>query len=266
MQLMGLGLVLGGGARAAVGARNLVHDTQTPISSTFSPEPIQVVRNDSDVDREKQSAEGAAAAPPWWDPIAQAAIPNVSTKQPLGDWWGPAAGIGLAGGGLLGGWALTDWLLSKERQQANDADVDAAEQEYEKALAEQYRQAMRAKAGSDTFGLDALYDKMTEAGDTAVEKSAFVQTLFDKLYSPFGHDNVQMGKGALLAAMALMAGGTGLATYNYTKGRNRQEIMQKALQRRARQRMNASPAPLYSTAPYATEPEDEETEELQYAA
>lgn len=200
----------------------------------------------------------AKPMPGWLNWIAQK-LPNISTTRPLGDVWGPTAGIGAAGGGIYGGWKLTDWLLNKEKQHQQTSDLGAAEDDYKKALADQYRAAMLAKQGSDTLGIDELYDlhaaRVQEHGrDKAAE--SWLETPWSKT---LGHDNWQGMKGALLAAMALTAGGTGAATYNWTKGRSRSNLLDKAIKQRARMRAARAPSPIYTqVAPQPPVIEEEE--------
>lgn len=262
MRLAGLGAAFGGGARALVGVNDLVHDTQSPVSHHVAPPPVTI--HGRDEEREKRSA-GPAAKPPWWNSLAQM-LPNISTASPLGDWWGTTAGIGMAGGGLYGGWKLTDWLLDRERESTEEGEVTDAKADYQKALASQYRQAMQAKHAGDALGIDDLYDRVAamEGGDMREKLAYGLNDIFNTMYSPFGHDNVQGSKGALVAAMALLAGGTGLATYNYTTGRSKQEIMNRAMRLRERQRAAKAPAPIYTTVTHAPTSKDDEADELQY--
>lgn len=262
MTLLGLGAAAGGGARMLMGGHNLFRDTQAPVRR-ISPVPptITIPGKAEEDDMEKLGV----AKPPWWDWIAQK-LPKITTTKPLGDVWGPTAGIGAAGGGIYGGWKLTDWLLNKERQQQNTRDLTEAEDEYKKALADQYRAAMLAKQGADTLGIDDLYEqyaaRVTVHGR---DKAAFS---WDTPWSAvFGKDNVQGVKGALLAAMALTAGGSGVATYNWTKGRSKHNLLERAMRQRARMRAARAPSPIYTQV--APQPsvidEEEEIDQLNAA-
>lgn len=264
--LLGLGTAAGGGARMLMGGGNLLKDTQSPMRS-FSPAPPTITIPGPQEDDEELEKLGVAK-PPWWDWIAQK-LPNISTTRPLGDTWGPTAGIGAAGGGIYGGWKLTDWLLNKEKQQQQTRDLSDAEAEYKKALADQYRAAMLAKQGDDTLGIDDLYDRYAAyVQEHGRDKSA---GWWDWLNMPWaavlGHDNWQGAKGALAAAMALTAGGAGTATYNWTKGRSTQKLLEKAIRQRARMRAARAPSPIYTQVepqPSVIE-EDEELDQLNAA-
>ncbi len=241
--LLGLGTAAGGGARMLMGGYNLFKDTQAPVRR-ISPVPPTITipgKAEEDDDMEKLGV----AKPPWWDWIAQK-LPKITTTKPLGDVWGPTAGIGVAGGGIYGGWKLTDWLLDRERQQQDTRDLTEAEDEYKKALAEQYRAAMMAKHGADTLGIDDLYEQyaahVQEHGrDKAAE--SWLETPWSKT---LGYDNWQGLKSALAAAMALTAGGSGVATYNWTKGRGKHKLLEQAMQQRSRMRAARAPSPIYT--------------------
>ena len=243
LAIMGISGLVGAGTRGLIGVGNMARDTQAPGAANFGaqvPEPIMLSRPRLQLkDEREKRAEGGEKS--WFNRAAQS-LPNISTTKPLGDWWGPAAGIGLGAGAAYGGWKLTDWLLKKEREMAQKRELSQAEKEYREALAGSYKTAMLAD--EDTFGIDALYadrEKLALSWD-----SPWTATL--------GTDTVQGFKGGVLAAALIAAGGTGLAAYNWAKGRNQQKLLEKAMKIRARQRQAVSPPPQYVTL----EPQKEE--------
>lgn len=264
--LLGLGAAGGSGARMLMGGSNLFRGAQVPVHSV-SPVPPTITIPGPPAEEEDMEKLGVTK-PPWWDWFAQK-LPKITTTKPLGDVWGPTAGIGVAGGGIYGGWKLTDWLLNKEKQHQQTRDLTDAEDEYKKALADQYRAAMLAKQGADTLGIDDLYDRYdAHVKEHGRDKQAFWGIL-DKSYASAvgGHDNWQGIKGALAVAMALTAGGAGTATYNWTKGRSTQNLLEKAIKQRARMRAARSPSPIYTQVepqPSVIE-EDEELDQLDAA-
>ena len=260
LTLLGLGLATGGGVRGIMGLRNMVRDTQAPaMPGSQLPAPISINRRFDK--REEEDAPGmamqkAADIQPDTiaDSIAQKILPKSNTTNPLGGWWGPTAGIAAAGGGLYGGYKLVDWLLKKEREAGSQREVADAESEYEQALGEQYNSAMRAKAAGDDLGIDDLADQyLAYVAEHGRPKTAIVGIMPDsieKLYRSnplIGHDQWEGFKGGTNAAMALMALGTGLGTYNWVKGKNKQELMRSALKKRQQQRAGMSPPPIYAT-------------------
>ena len=179
-------------------------------------------------------------------------LPPTPTTKPLANEWGMPLGMLALGAGGAGGYKAMDWLLSKEQENAGDRDVHDAEDDYHKALAEQYRAAMMAKAGEDELGLHNLADLYVEQKAKGHEKMAFGQSLIEALYPPIGdgyskivgYDNWQAAKGgANMAAVAAMLG-TGKLTYDWAKGQNKHELLAKALKKRQMMRQSLSPAPI----------------------
>lgn len=272
LQMLGIGLTAGAGARAVGGVYDMFNPQKYPAQrSAMLPKVLTIPKEPQET--EKLSQAGGVAD--WLAGLAakHKLVPTPHTTSPLLNDWGIPAGVGAIGLGLYGGYQGTDKLLKKERQISSDADVEDAEDDYRKAMAEQYRAAMRSKAageaagGDDDLGTHALAAAYTQhcdavkacpEVDTAVEKQAsptLTEYFFpaaDRMYidaintvSPGkGYDYLHGAKGAVNAGIAATGLGTALAAYKWTKGRNEQEIMRKALQLRQQRRRALSPPPL----------------------
>lgn len=146
-----------------------------------------------------------------------------------------------------------------------DAELKDAEDDYRHALGDQYRSAMMAKTGEDDdLGIGELADRY--AAHVEAHGRSKEATLSALPYLPGGdmlkgmymkamggYDNYSAVEGGVNAAALLAALGTGYGTYNWAKGRNKQELLDKALKKRLQQRSKLSPPPVLAL----TEPEDE---------
>lgn len=140
--------------------------------------------------------------------------------------WAIPGGM-LAGlGGLAGGGALVNWLMKKRRKAKGKDELEKAQQEYESAMLAQYEPEKLHKISSATATLDQIA--------TAAEKRAFNL-----------NDILGKGTGAYLTLASLLAGGAGLGTYRYLKGRSKDELLEKALKQRAMVRSLEHPPDIY---------------------
>lgn len=259
LSLLGVGVAGGVGVRGLMGLRDMVKDTQyPPQSSAQLPQPINLMRN-FPAEEEEADVPGAAMQKSAGEPGALAKaiapmMPKTHTTSPLKNQAGIPMGMLAVGGGAFGGYKLLDWLLDKERGNTGQQEVGAAEDEYRKALAEQYRAAMQAKHAGDDLGITALADLYVEdVQQNGRQKRAIfnflsrtpIGPMMDQAYAPvIGNDNWEAFKGTSDAAALALALGSGLATYNWTKGSNKNEILAKALKKRQQQRSRLSPAPM----------------------
>lgn len=198
-------------------------------------------------DDERRSKLAVAQAQPasLFQSAADAFVPTPTTTRPLGDWWGPAAAMGTAGLGLTGGWKLTDWLLDKQRKASEIDELERTKQEWQQAMADEYRAAMLAKQAGDDLGVDALFDALAAREPAGGEKRADALEMLQAPWtSVVGHDNWQYGKGVTLAAMLASGLGAGYATFNANRKNSRRKILERALRDRARKRQSASPPPI----------------------
>jgi hypothetical protein len=200
--------------------------------------------------------------------LANAIVPEgLPANQPLNSTWGIPAAAAVTGGGLVGGWQLMKWLAGRNRRGGVENTLTSAEDEYQKALAEQYRAAMRAKNAGDSLGIDDLFDVLTSRQKAAAENSSFLplpdayvaaRNLVTAPHRMVGNvagylsgqgdvgtqtNNVFWGATDLATLLGGL--GTGLMTYNWVKKRDKQKILEKAVQMRARQRQ-FTPSPFYA--------------------
>lgn len=229
--LAGTTLALGAGARGVVGLgnflqRNLVGPPRTPQRQSFIRIPVPVEVDDGGAEKEAGHDKLADAAQEFASGMGLLRKPGEAVgwlRDNLGGWgqpdpkqmpWAyPAAA--LAGvGGLYGGWKLTDYLLDKTRSNEQESELDTARRDYEHALASRY------KAAAAPTPLDRLAD--------AAEKR--------------GLWNEALGT-ALLAGSGL-AGLSGLATYNWARGRSRAKAIEEAVRRRQAQLAEQAPNPV----------------------
>jgi uncharacterized protein HemX len=168
-----------------------------------------------------------------------------------GSWVIPSSVI-LGGGGLYGGWKLADWLMNQRREQEFEGDLDEAKTEYQEALAKQYQAAMLSKTGS---ALDELIDEMEKRAD--LEGKNWYDVFLQSAATPFTGKNFTGGvRGAWLTLMLAALGTGAYGSYRWTTGRSRQQVLRKALEQRAKQRL--TPQPIMAVpAPIEIEEEDE---------
>lgn len=159
-----------------------------------------------------------------------------------------AGGAGLyAGYKGLGG--ILNWMHKRDRKN----EVEDAKEEYRKALIEQYNADSPAikRAASESLykDLNTLYglykNEITKAASW--------------------NDVLGTGTGAYLTLAGLLAGGTGLATYNWAKTPSSEERLAKAIKQRERLRWATRPPEIYAIskprpAAIGQPPEEEEEE------
>lgn len=132
-------------------------------------------------------------------------------------WALPATfGLGIASG--LGGYHLMDKVLDGTRKMDVDSELEAAREEYEQALRGlAYKQAAAAPEPlADTF---QWFEKTGGLGNIA---------------------------GLYLTALLTAGAGTGLATYNYTRARSRDKILDEAAKRRRSQIFQQTKMPMFA--------------------
>lgn len=152
--------------------------------------------------------------------------------------WFMTAALGAGMGGLYGGYKLVDHVLDKTHQADKDRELEDAKNEYRKALVEQYSPtspAVKRANAEATLGedLNTLYELTKEA----TRKGGWG----DKFNDWSG--TALSGYGALAA---LLAGGSGLAAYNWTKARSPEERLAKAIKQREKLRWSTRPPEIYA--------------------
>lgn len=269
LSLLGVGAATGVGVRGLMGLRDMVTSRQQAVSpSSNLPHTISLYGPPKEEEPQKSAitpmrkmAEGpppVTGGPPatWVQRLASKIgplLPETHTSNPIMSEWGiPAGAAALAGGGAAG-YGLTDWLLNKVKARQGTKSVESAEDEYRNAIADQYRSAMLSKSAGDDCGLSDLADVYVEQLAGGMTKEAVLQSFIDKyvpgserMYSGAvgGYDNWQKLKGGVNTAALMALLGTGKVTYDWAKGQNKQELLQKALQRRQAMRQQMSPPPI----------------------
>jgi len=252
------------GGRSLLGLHSLLSDQDGPDPyAATSPVPTPLTIPGPPLDEKPKPpkrgipllrAKWAANEPHWWDRLIKM-FPDVNTTDPTATSWGIPAQAGVAAAGLGGGWWLTDWLMRKRRQATSNNELNAAEDAYQKAIAEQYRAAMRAKTAGDDLGVDALFERCCEP-ETAAALTRVKQAEPPASYARdvllgetlgktlLGNDNDQALRGVINTALLTTLLGSGYATYRWTKNRSGDNLLRKAIQARARARQAATPVPL----------------------
>lgn len=205
LTVLGIGTAAGASARGIMGLPGLFGSrvASKRVSSVPVPTPYPVYVDEKERKKALQkSAEGAEKVNELW-------------------WYYP--GMAAAGlGGLVGGHKLMDWLVTSKRRRDFESELEEAKGKYRKALLGQYdpaRVPVKTASNETSNTLGEKLDELVKAADGWWDK--------------------QLGRYLVLAG--LLAGGTGLASYKYVKGRSDPEIMEEAMQRRERERAARRP-------------------------
>lgn len=141
-------------------------------------------------------------------------------------WAIPAIG-GLATAGVLGGWKLTDAVMDSRHKARVNKEMEKAKSQYETLI----RDTLQNKKSSDlSVALDSLYDK--------VESVTTKQAHTDDWPGVVG--NV----GLTLAAISAIGGG--VAGYKWRKSRQKDNVLEKAKQKRLREAYSTRPFAMYA--------------------
>ena len=244
--------LVGGGARGAVGLMNFLHrGTQPSIrpqkrrSVLTLPMPMKTAESAAPL---PAAVPGAAAAPTtgWedsWKNLARTLTDTFHITRPGGTpsnraattafmagdhathpqdlpWKLPATfGLGVLGG--VGGYRLMDNVLDKTRTMETDSELEEAKARYEQALHGTYQKQAAAESNA-TDPLEETYLWMEKQGGLG-------------------------GMAGLYLTAMLTAGmGTGMATYDYTRARSRDKILNEAAKRRRAQIFQQTQMPMFA--------------------
>jgi len=219
-----LGLLAFGAGVGARGFRGLVGLGSRNMNSTrkapFLREPISIP-----VPAEDEQEKYAEITRPFMQAF------KGDVKNPLTQpWVMPAAVLGAP---LLAysGYQLTDKLMDWRRKKERDARLEQAKQDYEAAL-----------RGTNKTGeaLDQLYELCKESGDWIEPDTA----------------GLIAGSGITLAG--LLGIGSGMLTYDMSKGKQPSEVLREAKKRRDRERMQRTPPPIFARVGYDAAPGQDE--------
>jgi hypothetical protein len=258
---------VGVGARTLRGAgnflgRNFGAGPHVPAQQSMVPIPVPVQLGP----QRRRSKYAAATADPLKEPLTWASQhlsrglmkvpgrPSSAVGDLFSGWdasapvdkpWAWPVGALAIGGGLYGGYKLTDWLLDKARRREVDSELETARKNYQQAMMGQYEQKSAA-----VDPVDALYDLPDG------EKRALVGSLL----------------GAALLGMGALAGGSGIAAYNWGRGHSRTKTLEEAIRRRQEALFAQAPRPIIAlpiphevgTAPVV--PGDDEDDEDEKSA
>jgi len=236
-----MGGAAGIGYRGLTGLRDtLAAPSHTPPVSTQLPQTLKLDQITPDADQEKLASGGLDATQNWLAEKLAPMLPKSlgSTTKPLMNALGMPMGVMAAGGSAYGGYKLTDWILNKEKERNQESQLGAAETDYQNALAEQYQAAMQAKQAGDDLGIDSLVDVHTDRQKQA--EGGILQS---------ANDAWGATSGVITTGMLLSALGSGALTYNHVRGKNKQDVLAKALKRRQMQRARYSPPPILAEVP-----------------
>lgn len=167
---------------------------------------------------------------PGLDDLVKGRLNEEHTAKP---WFLPTA-LGLGGAGLYGGYKAVDKVLETKRKQDKEQELEDAKEEYRRALVEQYspegvkRGAEQDELGKDLSELYQLHKQASWASATAPVAGPAL--------------------GLYGALAGILAGGTGLATYEWAKDKSPSERLSKALKDRERLRWATRPPEIYAVA------------------
>lgn len=206
----------------------------------------------------RPAVQAIAGSPPWkekkadWaDKVVEHTIPTSANEPSPGllskgwlrgdtsnsvagmPWFLPAAlGTGVAG--LAGGRSLTRWILKKRRKADLDAEIEKAKKEYEDAMMSQYDPGKIHKLASEGHPIAiSPADRLDKAVESFSKRAGQV------------NDALGTGVGGYLALAALLAGGTGMASYQHFSSLNKSKMLENALKNRAMIRGLSNPPDVY---------------------
>lgn len=246
--ILATGLLAGGlgvGFRALQSRQNLFSGTPAADESDASlplSQPLQVQMPIYDSKQDKKTSDKNVKAlnksAGWWKEFFGGGFAN--SKEQIPYYYPGMIGAGLAGG--WGGYHLADRLIQKKKKQDVQSELDAARQEYQKALL-------------------SNFDPKKIEMETALAKSSAEETVGDKLGKQLNklaslmgvHDGVShevaltKAANALERALGQMTGMygmyaipagmlSGIAAYNYAQSRSGEKVLEEAIRRRNRER------------------------------
>ena len=222
---LGMGAAVGVGARGLAGAGNFFGRTPSDVSRSPGPSvlqiPVPVYANPRDEERARRLGLKAAnwkAASPWWT------LPGL---------------VAAGGGGIYGGYKTMDFLMQNKRKADLEAEIAAARDRYHRALIDQYNPA-NVPSAEQVPTLDKRSELLRDLGkavDTIQEAAADFGKQADWKDNTIG----------LLATIGgLLAGGAGMASYNWAKSRSTQKLLEDAIKARERERYARRPPEIYA--------------------
>ena len=170
-------------------------------------------------------------------------------------WYLPAVAAAPVAG-VAAGWEGVGKLLNAPREAEEDAELESARREFQDALVGQHQPAgarleHRKQAAADSLGanLDRIFDGLQKRG---VDLGNLVGRLAKLTTEPAGYAAGMYGLYAVPAAV-----GTGLMAYSQTAKRQRDALLEKAMQKRQRRRFMQSPPEIYARTTPVSVPNQE---------
>lgn len=166
--------------------------------------------------------------------------------------------IGAGAAGVAGGWSLTDWLLKRRRKARMQEDITNAKRDFQNALLQQ-AQAARGY-GMKTASELTVADKLEMLFDAVEEKRTDLvkQAAQDKEAKGNAADLLATAPGLYYTALALLTGGAAYGTYNWTRNRSPQHLLNQAVRERSRALWAKSPQAVQVVpTPMSTKQEEE---------
>lgn len=242
LQIGATGVGLGAGARGLIGLKHMLSSKEPPIPNQGAELPVPVRVPAEEEDGGEASLLGKfASLRAFADGLVKEAFdaPRIEGASPLTSRWGIPAALAAGTGGAVGGWKLIDWLMGQPKKDELSDQLHEAETDYHRALSDQYQAAMLGKTAA-AADIDALFDDLCEKQAGLWDVISTAGTAGPR--AVLGDDATEAGLGAYLAAAGLLATGSGMAAYDWTKSRSPGNLLNKALAIRARQR--ATPPPV----------------------
>jgi hypothetical protein len=233
LALGGIGLGAGAGVRALTGFRDMLARSMAAKRRVTRPAVIEI-----GVPQMPKMAEDVGYTPSLHIPTqAQEIKPDsagwadwFAGRTNVNKWekpWFLSAALGAPALGIYGGYKTMDSMINAAQKRDRVKELDNAKDEYRKALLEQYA-ANGIKGASEKSELAKDLDTLVDL----VKQADYLSTAAN-MYLPLA---------------AILAGGTGLATYNWTKSRSPEERLAKAIKQRERLRWAARPPEIYAVA------------------
>lgn len=165
-------------------------------------------------------------------------LPNAQTAPEV-----PLTGAAVVGGsalGALGGYHLTTKLHHAARRRAAEADLEAAQREYQDAT---LARATRLKAAADRAY--AAFVKVATTPPSPSGYSDATRAFMSAMFPGLAANATWPGAGALnLAAATTMGGLGGYIGYNQVRDKEKSKAVSKAIRRVDEANVDAVPAPL----------------------
>lgn len=227
-----LGIGAGGGLAAAMGLKNWLAKPSIPQGDiTYSPQELDIP-----YPKRKKRAD-------WADNLVRRAIPTSGDTPPIfwpawlrGDtqttpssmpWALPLTAAGVVGG-ALGSHELVKRLVRSRQKAETQSDTDAAQREYNRALAGMYDRNKKAASVQDLYTLWQHTKTATSRPFVASDLNVMGVSV------PSFQQAAGWGTGAYATLAAALAGGAGLGVYKWMRSRSPAKNLQEALKNRSR--------------------------------